>query len=92
MRGRELVRGLVFRPVLAACLLDERGGAGQVVLGQRVRLAQQRGQLPDAAVPAVRAATTGSDFFRARRSERTGLPVTAGLPQMPSRSSVSWKA
>ena len=27
-----------------------------------------------------------------RRSERTGLPVTAGSPQMPSRSSTSWKA
>ena len=38
------------------------------------------------------AATTGSDFFLARRSERTGLPVTSGAPQMPSRSSVSWNA
>src|SRR5271166_930554 len=43
-------------------------------------------------VPLLSAATTGSDFFRARRSARTGLPVTSGAPQMPSRSSVSWNA
>src|SRR5580704_10702348 len=43
-------------------------------------------------VPLVSAATTGSDFLRARRSARTGLPVTSGAPQMPSRSSVSWNA
>src|SRR5205814_7312757 len=42
--------------------------------------------------PLFSAATTGSDFFLARRSDRTGLPVTSGAPQMPSRSSVSWKA
>ncbi len=29
---------------------------------------------------------------RARRSEKTGLPVRSGPPQMPSRSSTSWKA
>src|SRR5581483_6050878 len=38
--------------------------------------------------PLFSAATTGSDFLRARRSARTGLPVTSGAPQMPSRSSV----
>ena len=42
--------------------------------------------------PLFSAATTGSDFFLARRSARTGLPVTSGAPQMPSRSSVSWNA
>src|SRR5436305_1921785 len=36
---------------------------------------------------ACSAATTGSDFLRLRRSEYTGFPVTAGSPQMPSRSS-----
>src|SRR5690349_4904233 len=42
--------------------------------------------------PLFSAATTGSDFFLARRSARTGLPVTSVAPQMPSRSSVSWNA
>ena len=51
------------------------------------------GQLPPG-VAAVheRGHVTGSDFLRARRSARTGLPVTAGSPQMPSRSSTSWNA
>src|SRR5262249_42317305 len=45
-----------------------------------------------ASLSLARAATTGSDFFLDRRSDLTGLPVTSGAPQIPSRSSVSWKA
>ena len=47
---------------------------------------------PAAGPPVASAATTGSDFLLARRSASAGLPVTAGSPQMPSRSSSSWKA
>ena len=34
----------------------------------------------------------GMVFFRDARSEPTGLPVTPATPQMPSRSSIAWKA
>lgn len=44
------------------------------------------------AVPDSSAATTGTESLRRRRSLKTGLPVTAGSPQIPSRSSTSWKA
>lgn len=43
-------------------------------------------------MPEPSAATTGSDFLRATKSAPTGLPVTAGSPQIPIRSSISWNA
>ena len=79
-------------PGPAAGRLDRCGGLVEVGLGQRLGRAYSWASRLPAAVPEVRATTTGTDFLRARRSESTGLPVTSGSPQMPSRSSMSWKA
>ncbi len=43
-------------------------------------------------VPDWRAIATGSELLRCTRSPNTGLPVTAGSPQIPSRSSTAWNA